>query len=135
MSESGFGTGVKAAGDLFGGLAALTSARQKSALLRRASDHAARVGTAESEQELRSGGYLAGMAAVNAGASGGGFQGSALDVMRDIERTYTRNALQSVRNGANQARQYRYEAQVATQQGWFDFGQGVMNAVATIWGG
>lgn len=137
-SKMTVGEGLGALGALYDGFSALTSSRTKAAALRRQAIQYNYDGSAASADIRERGDYLAGQAAVNAGATGGGFQGSSLNVMRDIERRISQNAIQAVQNGAQRGRQASFEAKVATQQGWLDFGAGILKAVgasAKLFGG
>lgn len=128
------GSAVQAVGSLFGGINAQRAYNDRARQLRKAADQTNMEAGVTASNAMQDAARAEASAFVES-AAGGGFTGSAVDVLNDFNAAQLFNARSIVYRGLTQARNAEYEARVAKAQGRGALTEGIFSAASSLLGG
>lgn len=129
-------TGLKAVGQLFGGVGSYRANKGRAKALRFAARNARQEAGVQASIQLEDSDRIGARAATLAAASGGGgLQGSALSVIDDLARQGMYRARQTVRDGIARSYALLDESTAASRQAQADMTASLIQAGTTVLGG
>lgn len=127
--------GVSSIGKLFGGIGASRAAKARARMLTAQARNVRQEAGIKASMALEDSDRTGARAATLAAASGGGLQGSALDVIDDLARQGVYRARQTVRDGLAESAGLLNDATTAKRQGSLELFSSMIDATSTFLGG